>query len=109
MNENQNNDNKNLVHSKSVKAGKRIYYFDVKSTKNKDLYLTITESNKTMVNGKPSFEKHKLFLYKEDFEKFSDAFGECIHKISELKSNGTYPNTDSDISDYSSVDLEDMN
>lgn len=66
-----------LVYSESIKAGKRIYYFDVKQSRNGDRYIAITESKKinegTMDNPRFVFEKHKLFLYKEDYEKFVDA------------------------------------
>ena len=59
------------IFSKAVRAGKRTYFFDVKTTKGNDLYLTITESKKkTNHDGKSHYEKHKIFLYKEDFEKF---------------------------------------
>lgn len=68
---------KDLVYSESIKAGKRIYYFDVKQSRNGDRYIAITESKKinegTMDNPRFVFEKHKLFLYKEDYEKFVDA------------------------------------
>ena len=75
------------VFSKSVRAGKRTYFFDVKSTKSNDYYLTITESKRRFnnENGKFFFEKHKLFLYKEDFEKFSSGLNESVAKIKELK------------------------
>jgi hypothetical protein len=63
--------------SKVIRAGKRTYFFDVKSTRNKELYLIITESKKHMENdGNFSYEKHKIFLYQEDFEHFSDTFQE---------------------------------
>ena len=61
------------VYSKPVKAGKRTYFFDVKATKGNDLYLTITESKrKTEGDGSFSYDKHKIFLYKEDFDKFRE-------------------------------------
>jgi len=61
------------IYSKAVRAGKRTYFFDVKSTRNNDYYLTITESKKRFDNdGNQNFEKHKIFLYKEDFEKFAE-------------------------------------
>ena len=63
------NESAGEVFSKSVRAGKRTYFFDVKSTKGNDLYLTITESKKVLMNGREVFQKHKIFLYKEDFEK----------------------------------------
>lgn len=68
---------KDLVYSESIKAGKRIYYFDVKQSRNGDRYIAITESKKinegTMDNPRFVFEKHKLFLYKEDYEKIGRA------------------------------------
>ena len=70
--------------SKPVRAGKRTYFFDVKSTRGNDYYLTITESKKRFgEDGKFFYEKHKIFLYKEDFEKFADGFHEAIEYIKE--------------------------
>ncbi len=69
-----------IVYSRSVKAGKRIYYLDVRKARNEDLYLCITESKKRQQEGEgnPSFEKHKLFLYKEDFARFSEGLQDVI-------------------------------
>lgn len=86
---------KEEVFSKVVRAGRRTYFFDVKSTKGNDLYLTITESKKSTQNGRESYEKHKLFLYKEDFEKFQEGFSEAIEKINELKNSEEYDHSDS--------------
>lgn len=70
------------IQSKVVRAGKRTYFFDVKTTRNDEYYLTITESKKVFAsNGDFRFEKHKLFLYKEDFEKFSEGLEEIIQYI----------------------------
>ncbi|MFT4544925.1 MAG: hypothetical protein ACI9UR_000285 [Bacteroidia bacterium] len=70
------------IFSKPVRAGKRTYFFDVKATRGDDYYLTITESKRRIdENGKFHYDKHKLFLYKEDFEKFSDGFTEAIEFI----------------------------
>lgn len=73
---------KDLVFSESVKAGKRIYYFDVKQSRNGDRYIAITESKKinegTFENPRFVFEKHKLFLYKEDYEKFVEALTKTL-------------------------------
>lgn len=68
------------VYSKPVRAGKRTYFFDVKATKgNNDHYLTITESKRrTERDGSFTYDKHKIFLYKEDFEKFVDGLQEAI-------------------------------
>jgi len=72
------------VFSKAVRAGKRTYFFDVKTTRGNDYYLTITESKKRFdENGDFHFDKHKIFLYKEDFEKFTDGFEESIAFIKE--------------------------
>ena len=68
-----------IVYSRSVKAGKRIYYLDVKKARNEDLYLCITESKKKAGEEEfPTFEKHKVFLYKEDFKHFTEALGDVI-------------------------------
>jgi len=70
---------KEEVFTKVVRAGKRTYFFDVKSTRHEDLYLTITESKKRMgKDGKMFYEKHKIFLYKEDFEKFTEGLREAV-------------------------------
>ncbi|MCK4879288.1 MAG: PUR family DNA/RNA-binding protein [Bacteroidales bacterium] len=72
------------IHSKAVRAGKRTYFFDVKATRRNDYYLTITESKKRFNrDGKFFYEKHKLFLYKEDFDKFADSLNEIITFIRE--------------------------
>ncbi|MFZ0282879.1 MAG: DUF3276 family protein, partial [Bacteroidales bacterium] len=64
---------KEEIYTKVVRAGKRTYFFDVKATRKEDYYLTITESKKRLgKEGKVFYEKHKIFLYKEDFEKFTD-------------------------------------
>jgi hypothetical protein len=67
------------VFSKSVRAGKRTYFFDVKSTKGNDLYITLTESKRRVDrDGRFTYEKHKIFLYREDFEKFMEGLDEVI-------------------------------
>ena len=72
------------VFSKPVRAGKRTYFFDVKATKNSDYYLTITESKRRIdKDGRFVYDKHKIFLYKEDFEKFSQGLEEIIQYIRE--------------------------
>lgn len=106
-------DNKegNEIFSKSVRAGKRTYFFDVKSTRGNDFYLTITESKKRFVeDGKFKYEKHKLFLYKEDFEKFVEGLNETIVKINELKAEGVImdDNSDEKSSDFSDVDFDEI-
>lgn len=79
--ENVRNDREEIF-SKAVRAGKRTYFFDVKATRRNDYYLTLTESKKRFGrDGQPFFEKHKIFLYKEDFDKFSDGLAEVIEFI----------------------------
>ena len=76
---------KEIVFSKAIKAGKRIYYLDVKKNRKEEMFLAITESKK-IVSGEGddsqvSFEKHKIFLYKEDFEKFMAGLQQAIQFI----------------------------
>ena len=91
------------IFSKAVRAGKRTYFFDVKSTRGNDYYLTITESKKRFnEDGTHFYEKHKLFLYKEDFEKFQEGFTEVIEHIKTLKvGEGTTNN-------FSNVNFDDL-
>ncbi len=100
----EQNNQREEVFSKSVRAGKRTYFFDVKSTKANDYYLTITESKKRIGNdGTPFYEKHKIFLYREDFEKFMDGMNEAFEKVHSIKGdepvsyshNGSYNDSDS--------------
>ena len=72
-----------IVYSRSVKAGKRIYYLDVRKARNEDLYLCITESKKKAAGETevPQFEKHKLFLYKEDFAHFTEGLQDVISYV----------------------------
>ena len=69
-----------IVYSRAVKAGKRIYYLDVKKARNEDLYLCITESKRKQTGEAepPQFEKHKVFLYKEDFAHFTEGLNDVI-------------------------------
>ena len=70
------------IFSKVVRAGKRTYFFDVKSTRNDEYYLTITESKKRYFeNGRMEYEKHKIFLYREDFDKFTGCLQEIVDFI----------------------------
>jgi hypothetical protein len=75
----ENDGYKDEIFTKRVRAGKRTYFFDVKSTKSeKDYYITITESKRV---GDDEYEKHKIFLYKEDFEKFREALAETVDHV----------------------------
>ncbi|MDR2498269.1 MAG: PUR family DNA/RNA-binding protein [Tannerellaceae bacterium] len=82
---------KEIVYSRTIRAGKRIYYMDVKRNLKDDLFLAITESKKVQKTGISDcvFEKHKIFLYKEDFDKFIDTLGSVIDYIKE-QNRGKY-------------------
>jgi len=71
-----------IIYSKAIKAGKRIYYLDVKKSRNDDLFLAITESKKKVVGyeetSQVTYEKHKIFLYKEDFDKFIEGLEDVV-------------------------------
>ena len=70
------------IFSKSVRAGRRTYFFDVRSTRAEDYYMTITESKRDFNDdGSPFYKKHKIYLYKEDFAKFKDALEEVSDYI----------------------------
>ena len=75
----ESNYDREEVFSKKVRAGKRTYFFDVKTTRGDDYYITITESKKRFEDG--GYVKHKIFLYKEDFNKFSEAFTETVNYV----------------------------
>ena len=72
---------KETIYSRRVRAGKRTYFFDVKATRANDFYLTITESRRHPQGEGFAYEKHKMFLYKEDFDKFTDALHEAIEHV----------------------------
>jgi hypothetical protein len=75
-------DLKEEIFSRVVRAGKRTYFFDVKATRKDDYYLTITESKKRLgKEGKVFYEKHKIFLYKEDFDKFTEGLKDVVRFI----------------------------
>lgn len=79
------------LYSKAVRAGKRTYFFDVKATRGNDLYMTITESKRRYSDdGKFFYEKHKLFLYKEDFDKFREGLEDAVATIDKLRASGDY-------------------
>jgi uncharacterized protein YukJ len=103
------------IHSKAVRAGKRTYFFDVKATKRNDYYLTITESKKRFnKDGRFYYEKHKIFLYKEDFEKFMDGLTDVIEFIKTsnpvliTEAEGTENDVNDATEEYIAVDFEDL-
>ena len=80
MEENKTN-GRDEIFSTKVKAGKRTYFFDVKATRSNDYYLTITESKKRFKEDGFTYEKHKIFLYKEDFNKFVEALNSTVNHV----------------------------
>ncbi|MCE7990752.1 MAG: PUR family DNA/RNA-binding protein [Roseivirga sp.] len=74
---------KNEIFSQRVRAGKRTYFFDVKATRSNDYYLTITESKRKYKDDGYTYEKHKIFLYKEDFNKFMNALSNTVDHVKE--------------------------
>lgn len=113
------------IYSVSVRAGKRTYFFDVKSTRRDEFYLTITESKKRFEqDGNFHFEKHKIFLYKEDFEKFIEGLQEVITFIDQNQqdefvsqseqaeldgSEGKVLEVVSSSKDYTKLEFDDLN
>jgi|TARA_B110000305_G_C19415233_1_gene627620 hypothetical protein len=110
------------IFSKTVRAGRRTYFFDVRSTRADDYYMTITESKRDFnEDGTPFYKKHKIYLYKEDFTKFKEALdevsnyvikekGEEIIKNVELKENKISLDTSEEKtnSDFTEINFDDL-
>lgn len=104
------------IYSKVVRAGKRTYFFDVKTTRSDEYYLTITESKKRFgENGKFHYEKHKIFLYKEDFEKFAESLQDIVDYIYENQpetisgeKTGDEVSDSEEVANFTNVDFEDI-
>ena len=79
--EENNGQERQEIFSERVRAGKRTYFFDVKATRSNDYYLTITESKRRYKEDGFTYEKHKLFLYKEDFNKFVTALNSTVNHV----------------------------
>lgn len=113
--EDLNTQTREEIFSEAVRAGKRTYFFDVKATRRDDYYLTITESKKKFNrDGNSFYEKHKIFLYKEDFEKFAAGLSTAIEYIKENNPQGDaveYNASDSDnktTEEFTNVEFEDL-
>lgn len=107
----ENNDKRmESVYSKRIRAGKRrTYFFDVRSTRNQDYYLTITESRKRFNDN--GYDRHKIFLYKEDFNKFIKALNEAVdHVKTELMPDFDFDafNHDTPLGENDEVDIEEV-
>ena len=99
-----------IVFSRAIKTGKRIYYLDVKRTRTDDLFLAITESKKRVTgtdeNVQVTFEKHKIFLYREDFEKFTAALQDVIDFVQQALPEDEVKLAPTDITDEPVEDKE---
>lgn len=81
------------VYSKVIRAGRRTYFFDVKATRDNDYFVTITESRKMNGgDGTAYYEKHKIHLYKEDFDKYMDGLENVLNYIKYANSQHTHTN-----------------
>ena len=115
------------IYSKSVRSGRRTYFFDVRSTRADDYYLTITESKRDFnEDGSPFYKKHKIYLYKEDFASFKDALSQVSEfiikekgqevisnssykeKAETLKEDNTKETKEDSNSNFTEVDLDDL-
>ena len=109
------------IFSKSVRSGRRTYFFDVRSTRAEDYFLTITESKRDFnEDGSPFYKKHKIYLYKEDFESFQNALSQVTkfiidEKGKEVISNSNNQDTETTVekkeenkSGITEVDLDDL-
>jgi len=117
-NDDQKNNIREEIFSEVVRAGRRTYFFDVKATRKNEYYLTVTESKKRFNReGNFFYDKHKIFLYKEDFDKFSDALVSTLDFIKDKQPNGaltedenteTSANDKTISNDYTNVEFEDL-
>ena len=98
------------IYSKPVRAGKRTYFFDVKATRNNDYYLTITESKKKLEkDGSQNYEKHKIFLYKEDFDKFAEGLDNAVAYIKAALNGETMAGQEEvETNKFDDIDFDDL-
>lgn len=93
--------------SKRIRAGKRTYFFDVKSTRSQDYYITITESRRHQKEDGVVYEKHKMFLYKEDFDKFIEGLNEAVNHVkTELMPDVDFSSFNRDEEEFGGTDLK---
>ena len=120
INGHEDKNTKEEIFTRVVRAGKRTYFFDVKATRKDDYYLTITESKKRLgKEGKVFYEKHKIFLYKEDFDKFTEGLKDAVTYIDNEREVSESPLTTSDLetkdqkntlvsAEYTNIEFEDL-
>ena len=109
-NEGMEMNDRDEIYSKPVRAGKRTYFFDVKATRNNDYYLTITESKKKLEkDGSQNYEKHKIFLYKEDFDKFAEGLDEAVAYIKAALNGETMEISEEvEVNEFDDIDFDDL-
>lgn len=114
-NEHEENYLSEEIFTKIIRAGKRTYFFDVKSTRKNDYYITITESKKrTDKDSKPVYEKQKIFIYREDFEKFSEGLNATLSFIEKKVPNQNvsyskeHNDTNIGTNSFTDIDFEDL-
>ncbi|MFN8206668.1 MAG: DUF3276 family protein [Bacteroidales bacterium] len=106
--------NREEIFSKAVRAGKRTYFFDVKATRKNDYYLTVTESKKRLnKEGRQFYEKHKIFLYSEDFDKFMQGLADAVDFIKTAQPEPLHTESvreeELEVADeYTNVDFDDL-
>jgi hypothetical protein len=106
--------NREEIFSKAVRAGKRTYFFDVKATRKNDYYLTVTESKKRLnKEGRQFYEKHKIFLYSEDFDKFMQGLSDAVDFIKTAQPEPLHeePGREEELEvadEYTNVDFDDL-
>ncbi|MBF25993.1 MAG: DNA-binding protein [Flavobacteriales bacterium] len=104
--EGKENYDREEIFSKSVRAGRRTYFFDVRSTRAEDYYMTITDSKKfSNDDGSAHYKKHKIYLYKEDFDEFAASFKEVADFIFDKKGRDVITNSDNSSSESSNNDI----
>lgn len=107
MNEQEQNEFREDVYSKALRAGKRTYFFDVKATKKDEYFLTITESKRIFESeGKFNYQKHKIFLYREDFESFFSCLQETLQFIETKRK--PIDLEQSPVNEFNNVEFEDL-
>lgn len=106
--EENNEKGRDEIYSERVKAGKRTYFFDVKATRSNDYYLTITESKRKPKDDGFFYEKHKIFLYKEDFNKFVEALNNTVNHVKdELMPEVDFTQFDRDDEEVANLEVSD--
>lgn len=106
--EENNEKGRDEIYSERVKAGKRTYFFDVKATRSNDYYLTITESKRKPKDDGFYYEKHKIFLYKEDFNKFVNALNTTVNHVKdELMPEVDFSQFDREEEEVANVEVSD--